>query len=265
MVVTKLNTVDFDKIVLLGIEEVYGFSRKDKSLLFAFDQPKSGELTGNNDVTYAEGKRGVRLATLKNNKTTGFSCENGYVVYSALAHQWGAEVEEATDEAPVKIRRIEFHKGAASVELDARYAIEGLQVYLANEDRTKKEQVAVTSNTADSAAEGSTAKITTVTMPTDVDADAQYMFVYDELVHVAKRIVNSSEKFAEDVELVINMLGQHICDETQYLIQCRMPKASVSGEWNLSLGSDPAVHNFSAEAMYDVCQDEAMLSELIIC
>lgn len=253
MVVTKLTTVDFDKIVLLGIEEVYGFSRKDKSLLFAFDQPKSGELTGNNDVTYAEGKRGVRLATLKNNKTTGFSCENGYVIFSALGHQWGAEVEEATEDAPVRVRRVELLKATdAGVTLAAIPAEGSLQVYETNADKTKKAKVEATA----------VEKAVTIT---DVIAGDTYMCIYDEEVTVAKRIVNDGEKFAEDVELVINMLGQDICTELQYLIQCRMPKASVSGEWSLSLGSDPAVHNFQAEALLDVCSDTTELSELIIC
>ena len=253
MTVTKLTNVDFDNITLLGIEEVYGFSRKDKSLLFAFDQPKSGELNGNNDVTYVEGKRGVRLGTLKRNKTTGFNCENAYVVYSALAHQWGSEVEEASETNPINVRRAELLTADdTGVTLSAKPVEGSLKVYETNEDKTKKAVVEATNSDAD------------VTI-TDVVKGETYLCVYDEAVSTAKRIINDGEKFSEDVELVINLLGQDICSGLQYLIQCRIFKAAVSGEWSLSFGSDPSVHNFSAEGMLDTCSGNTEISELILC
>lgn len=260
MNVTKLTSVDFDKIVMLGIEEVFGFSRSTGELRFAFDQIKSGELGGNNDVTYAEGKRGVRLATLKNNKTNTFSCENGYVIASALATQLGATIEMGSEENKIKVRRAEHVKlgedkktltlSAAPVENTLKY------VYLCNGDLTKKEAIA-----ADKF--GVAEKV--VTLTEEGISDDVYLCIYDEEVTVAKRIVNDGESFAEDVELVINMLGQDICSGVQYLVQCIMPKASVAGEWSLSLGNDPAVHNFNAEAMLDVCSTESELCEFIIC
>lgn len=258
MNVTKLTNVDFDKIVMLGIEEVYGFSRANGELRFAFDQVKSGELGGNNDVTYAEGKRGVRLATLKNNKTSNFSCENGYVIASALATQLGSEVEVASEDNKIKVRRAEYvvlGEDGTTLTLSAAPVANSMKfVYLCNGDMTKKEAIAEFT-VADKVATLGSAGV----------AGETYLCIYDEEVTVAKRIVNDGETFAEDVELVINMLGQDICSGVQYLVQCIMPKASVAGEWSFSLGNDPAVHNFSAEAMLDVCSVNKELCEFIIC
>lgn len=258
MNVTKLTNVDFDKIVMLGIEEVFGFSRATGELRFAFDQVKSGELGGNNDVTYAEGKRGVRLATLKNNKTSTFSCENGYVIASALATQLGSEVEIGTEENKIKVRRAEhvvLGEDGTSLKMSATPVANSMKfVYLCNSDMTKKEAI-----------DGFTVEGDVATLNAAGVAGETYLCIYDEEVAVAKRIVNDGETFAEDVELVINMLGQDICSGVQYLVQCVMPKASVSGEWNFSLGNDPAVHNFSAEAMLDVCSTTKELCEFIIC
>lgn len=254
MPITKLTNVDFDKIIMLGIEEVYAFDRSTGELKFAFDQIKSGELTGNNDVTYAEGKRGVRLATLKSNKTSGFNCENGYVVYSALATQMGAKIEEASEEAKIRVVRAELLAAAdGKVTLSAAPADDSLKVYETNSDKTKKAVVV-----------GATNADKVVTIP-DATAGEIYLCVYDEEVTVAKRVVNDGESFADDVKLVINMLGQDICTSQQYLIQCVMPKASISGEWNMSLGNDPAVHSFNAEAMLDVCSIDSELCEFILC
>lgn len=259
--VTKLTNVDFDKLVILGIEEVYGFSRSNGELLFAFDQIKSGELSGNNDVLYAEGKRGVRLATLKNNKTSSFSCENGYVIASALAAQWGSKVQEATAEAKVNVRRAYYVKlNADKTTLNLPSApVEGSLkfIYLCNPDQSKKESLALTT--------GFTVADKLVTLADEGVAGETYLCVYDEAVDVAKRIVNDGESFSEDVELIINILGQDVCTDLQYLIQAKMPKASVSGEWSLSMGNDPAVHSFQAEAMLDVCSIDKTQCEFIIC
>lgn len=260
MAVTKLTSVDFDKIIMLGIEEVYAFDRSTGELKFAFDQIKSGELTGNNDVTYAEGKRGVRLATLKSNKTSGFNCENGYVVYSALATQMGGKIEEASSTNKIKVVRAELLTAETlsttdnniGVTLSVTPVAGSLKVYETNSDKTKK------------ALATATEVGTKVTIADAVKGDV-YLCVYEEEVEVGKRVVNDGESFADDVKLVINMLGQDICTSQQYLIQCIMPKASISGEWNMSLGNDPAVHSFSAEAMLDVCSTDNELCEFILC
>lgn len=266
MKVNKLTNVDFDKIVMLGIEEVWGFSRANGELIFGFDQIKSGELSGANDTSYAEGKRGVRLATLKTNKTSSFTCENGYIIMSALAQQLGTEVEEASSSSKITVTRAE-HIAVVDASSTKTLTLGGtpkgasLKIYSTNSDKTKK---ALVSSEAYSI---SGTKVTLSGSGSEASAEAGdiYLCTYEEEVEVAKRIVNDGESFSEDVRLVINMLGQDICSGVQYLVQCIMPKASVSGEWSLSLGNDPAVHNFSAEASLDVCSTDNELCEFIVC
>lgn len=261
MAITKLTSVDFDNLIILGFEEVYGFNRSTGELDFMFDQIKSGELSGTHDTSYSEGKRGVRLATLKKNKTSKFTCENGYVVASALAKQLGGAIETASESSKVNVRRAEYVKlGAATTVLNlSSTPVDGSvkHIYLLNSDKTKKKSLDPTTDF--------TIADKVITLKTAGIEGDLYLCVYDEAVTVAKRFVNDGESFSSDEELIINLIGEDSCTSSQYLIQCRMPKASVSGEWSLNVGSDPAVHSFTAEASLDVCSTESELCEFIIC
>lgn len=282
----RLTNSNFDKMIIESIDEVMGFDKETGDLLFWFDQIKSGELTSENETVYAEGRQGVQLAAFDRNKTAGFSCENGYVVASALASQLGSEVVVASatnklviqvmDKFDVKVTR-EFSgsgenktatiKSTTLTRIDPTPAT-GKASYLSADpkDSTKVKGFVIGSDntkiaTLDLTVSGNSGE-KTFTMTYDpcgkddvstTEKSYTLLVVYDTEVTTGKQIINSGDKFNKNVKLVINFVAQEPCGGTKYLMQCIMPNAKASATFNLSAGDDPAVHNFEATALLDIC------------
>lgn len=254
-----LTNTAFDKLIIKSIEELYAFSLATGELKFAFDQMKSAELSGDNETVYAEGKLGLTLATLKRKKTAKFTCENGFVIASAMASQLGADVEEASVSSKIVVQRQEYITVAAAATditlTDTPVTGTLKYIYLLNSDLTKKKTFKLTD---DYTVTGSKATFTTA------PGAGTYLAIYEAEVSVAKRIVNSGDKFSETVKLVINMLGEDPCTHEDYLIQTTIPSADVSGTFSLSVGNDPAVQSFEANAMLNVCSTDKELFHTVI-
>ena len=100
-----------------------------------------------------------------------------------------------------------------------------------------------------------TAGIATVTLPTDVTATTggKFLVQYKGEAEQGQEIINAGDKYSSNVRLVINFVAQEPCGSKKYLMQCVMPNAKVSGTFSLSAGDSPAVQNFEASALLDVC------------
>lgn len=254
-----LTSTAFDKLIIKSIEELYAYSLMTGELKFAFDQMKSAELSGDNETVYAEGKQGLTLAALKRKKTAKFTCENGFVIASAFAAQLGSEVEDASSTKKVRVQRQEYitlAEGGTELTLTDTPATGTLKyIYKLNADLTKNKAYALTTDyTVD------TKKATFTTAP----GAATYLAIYDTDVEIAKRIVNSGDKFADTVKLVINMLGEDPCTHEEYLIQTTIPSADIAGTYSLSVGDNPAVQSFEANAMLNACSVDKELFTTVI-
>jgi len=341
---TRLTSADFDKMIIESIDEVMAYDRGNGELKFWFDQIKSGELTSDAEVVYAEGRQGVQLAAFDRNKTAGFTCENGYVLASAIATQLGSNLEVASNDDKLTIQIQDFFEqanGTTTIKLVGGSATAGQTADLsappATEDTLKYiykigndnsivkkldvvEVETVTSmptasenyvgkyvylNTGDDAGlylgkdNGASAEtrytfdgpieITETTEMFGIDytiegsgteevitgatltaflvaatKDTSYLAVYDTKVAVGKKIVNRGDRFAGNVKLVINFVAQDPCSGSKYLMQAIMPNAKVSGSFSLSAGDDPAVQNFEATAMLDVCSIDKELFTIVM-
>ena len=340
MQTNRLTSADFDKMIIESIDEVMAYDRGTGELKFWFDQIKSGELTSDAEVVYAEGRQGVQLAAFDRNKTAGFTCENGYVLASAIATQLGSDVITATDSAKLTIQVQDYFAQAAGTDtikrtdatddaaeeypLSATPNVGSLKyVYKIGNDNSivAKYEVAAAETvatlpatpTADDVGKyyilatvvGSGDAATTtytfnvvvnngtaqepsygydeLTTPAteademffvsggnlaallmDAEVTNNYLAIYDTDVAIGKKIVNRGDKFAGNVKLVINFVAQDPCDGNKYLMQAIMPNAKVSGSFSLSAGDDPAVQNFEATAMLDVCSIDKELFTIIM-
>lgn len=331
MQTTRLTSADFDKMIIESIDEVMAYDRGNGELKFWFDQIKSGELTSDAEVVYAEGRQGVQLAAFDRNKTAGFTCENGYVLASAIATQLGSDLEVATETDKLTIQVQDFFKqakGATTIKREGgtdeaakSYALSATAeadtmkfVYKIGNDNSivKKIEVVDVEQVATLPAAGATylGKYVEVTGDTDpglylgvdegtggthayawddvtitadnelfsvsddgttltaylvaAEADTTYLAVYDTKVSIGKKIVNRGDRFAGNVKLVINFVAQDPCSGNKYLMQAIMPNAKVSGSFSLAAGDDPAVQNFEATAMLDICSVDKELFTIVM-
>lgn len=328
MQTTRLTSADFDKMIIESIDEVMAYDRGNGELKFWFDQIKSGELTSDAEVVYAEGRQGVQLAAFDRNKTAGFTCENGYVLASAIATQLGSDLEVATDTDKLTIQVQDYFEQAAgattikrtdgTADAAATYPLSATAVddtlkymYKIGNDNSivkKYEVVTVTSygslptpatdgsdvgryitvsgtlyiGATDGAAEPTYSwEAVTITADNEMfsisddgteitaylvaaESKTTYLAIYDTEVSIGKKIVNRGDRFAGNVKLVINFVAQDPCSGNKYLMQAIMPNAKVSGSFSLAAGDDPAVQNFEATAMLDICSIDKELFTIVM-
>lgn len=261
MEITKLENVDFDKLTIIETDSILGFDKHDGSLKFMFDELKNTTTSGEQEVVYANGRQGVALAAIKKNKTAKITAENGYVVASAYAAQIGSKIETASENNKFEVQRYEYitAKAEGSIELAAEAKVTDLKyVYSLNSDRTKKDTIDVTA----AVAEGKT----TITAKTsgDIKANEEYLVIYTEEVATAKRIVNRGDTFSDTVKLVVNYICEDPCTNVKFIKQVTFGSADISGNFEFAVGDNPAVHNFEATAMRDVCSATSELFTEVI-
>ena len=264
MQMTRLTSADFDKMIIESIDEVLAFDKSNGELIFMFDQVISGEITSENETIFAEGRQGVQLASFDRNKTAGFTCENGYVQAGAIATQLGTEVRKADGTNGISydvIELKEIKKGATTVDLAQEAYLDDdvpavKYVYLLASDGSKAKTFTYgTAADANKFTAANESNKTTITLPTDLakNSDIKIMVQYEAVSSVGQEIINAGDKYSSNVKLVINFVAQEPCGGNKYLMQCVMPNAKVSGTFSLSVGDSPAVQNFEASALLDVC------------
>lgn len=299
MQMDRLSSAEFDKMIIESIDEVYCFDKETDDLLFFFDQIKSGEITSESDVVYAEGRQGVQLAAFDRNKTAGFTCENGYVQAGAIAVQLGSDLKNGETSYEVMETLDSATSGTPAAPTGvftlSEQATDGVTgVYLLGDDDTASERLANTGYSL-STSDYKTLTVSAVTTYEVDNATGTYYLVNGEytttepdgtytgdmykavstypakvLVHYVsstakgKKIINAGDKFSKNIKLVINFVAQDPCGGSKYLMQCVMPNAKASGTFSLSAGDDPAVHNFEASALLDVCSKDKELFYIVM-
>lgn len=295
MQMDRLSSAEFDKMIIESIDEVYCFDKETDDLLFFFDQIKSGEITSESDVVYAEGRQGVQLAAFDRNKTAGFTCENGYVQAGAIAVQLGSDLKNGETSYEVMETLDSATSGTPAAPTgvftlsETPTSVTG--VYLLGEDGTASKRLASTAYSVST----KTLTVSAITTYEVDNANGTYYLVNGEytttepdgtytgnmykavstypakvLVHyvsstaTGKKIINAGDKFSKNIKLVINFVAQDPCGGSKYLMQCVMPNAKASGTFSLSAGDDPAVHNFEASALLDVCSVDKELFYIVM-
>lgn len=256
-----VKNVNFDKLIIDSIDTVTAFSRTDGSILLMLDQLRDGTISNGAEVVYGTGRHGVRLSALDRNKTSTFSCTNGYVVASALAAQIGAKVELATEDAAFAVPHVEYitvSGDATSVTLE--YDVVGETgaeipfIYKSNHDKTQGEKFAIAAEA--SATEFSFAAASkTITLPTGVFSAGDVVIVpYDRKATVGKKLANIADQGSMSARIVLDITCCDVCDNNiKYHTVFEYPNAKIDGNFEMAFGDEPMVHNFGAEAMTDPC------------
>lgn len=259
-----ITAIDFDKLVIDKIDLVTAFSKSDGSLLLMFDEIKNGTITNAGEKVYGTGAGGARLSALNRNKTSGFSCTNGFVVASAIAAQTGSDIVVASTGSKIKTPTheiIDVAAGATTVVLsEIPVGVTGAEIkfiYKLQKDNTQGEKYAIAAMA--SATEFSLVPATkTITLPTDSFTEAGRLIVfYDYEASVGKKLMNKGDTFAKDCKLVLDILCRDVCDNsTVYHTKFVYPSASIDNNFEITVGDEPAVHNFAAEAMQNICSSD---------
>ena len=256
----SLTAIDFDKYVIDKIDIVTGVSKTNGELYFMFDEVKDGSIENGAEKVYGTGAHGNRISALNTNKTAKFACNNGFLVGGAVLAQIGGEAILASDENKIVTPNIEIIEvtDPTSVVLEqipvGETGAEISFINKANKDMTQGEKYAIGSvASATEFALDPTTK--TITLPTgEFEKGDHVIVIYNYEASVGKKITNSGNSYAKNCKLIIDVLCRDVCDnETVIHTKFVFPNANIDGNFNISIGNEPTVHAFSAEAIQETC------------
>lgn len=255
-----LTNVDFDKLVIDSIDSVTSFDKTDGSILFIFDQIKDGTIENGSETVFGTGKAGVRLSALDRNKTSKFTCTNGYVIANAFAAQLGADIEEASESNKFAVPHLQYITVEDPTKIVLEHTPTGITgkeiafIYKANSDNTQGEKYPIGATA--SATEFALDILTkTITLPTGIFKKGDIVIVpYDREATVGKKMVNSGEKFSKTARTVIDVTCRDVCDQSKvYHTIFVYPNAKIDGNFTMTFGNEPVVQAFACEALQDIC------------
>ena len=237
------------------LKEVFDLTFKDfntKQYLGTADQFQDMTLAQSQEDTFVLGKNDVKLYALSKNKEVTLSGTSAQFHDFLLALQVGTEIETGD----YRVEQIEvLTVDANSVKLTYKPEAANIKfVYVLDiNDSIVKVLTQVDALDAESPVEGVFAldKATgVITLNEDelIDGD-RVKVVYNAIAKGANRVTNDSQKFSKIAE--VTGVGRCVdaCSDEEYLIYLTLPKAKISGTFDVSLGSEPAVQNFECSAM----------------
>lgn len=224
---------------------------------------KSFKIAGSQDVVYAEGQDGAKLAAFDVGKVASISAENGTVDEGYLALQVGSEIVKVTNGSAILIREEFEIKEDSETSVVLSYKATGAT---GNEVRYIYKGDA-NGIPADTFTQGATASATafayapdtkTITLPTGVFKAGDIVIVdYYPTFKEYEEIANEGNKFSMAGEVIVDAWFTDLCTELDVPLQLYMAKGKISGEIDLSAGDQAAVQNIEIEALTRSCSGDA--------
>lgn len=267
-----LTAIDFDKFIIDSIDLATGFDITTGEVQFMMDEIKDGSIENGAEVIYLTGQNGARVGALDRNKTAKVSFNNAFMIGGAMATQIGNAPTVASVGSEFVVPAFEIidvTAGATTVTLaNVPVGTTGAEipfVYKANKDGTQGAKYGI--NVTASATQFSLVPATkVVTLPTGVfTAGGRLIVFYNYKAAVGKKYVNSGDKFAKTVKLVLDLLLRDTCDNSVvYHGKMVIDTAKIDGSFTIGIGNEPAAHSVVAEAVTNVCTSSKVLWTLYL-
>lgn len=204
-------------------------------------------IANSQDDTYALGKNEAKLAAFSKNKGMKLTGTSGQFEQFLIGLQTGSGVTIGENDYEMT-EVLTVAENAIKVKYNTK-AILNIDVMTANGnvDTTKILEL------AEAVTEGKytfTPATGAIAFFVDELADGTKVRVsYKTVASGSARITNDLKTFSKVVSIVGNTVVLDGCDNTEYLAQLVIPKAKVSGTFNIDLSGEPAVQSFEIECM----------------
>ena len=248
------GSVDFDKMLFKSLEDAYFYDISSGELLAQLDEPTNCEFSGEEEEQEYNGKSGSLIAILKKNKKFNVKIDNAYVTAGGLATQMGADIVKASSDNKIVIEREELVTAVTANNVttltltDTPISSTGVKrVYPAYDDNSANVDGKLTVTT------DYTVSDKTITL-VDNTKTGNFIVIYDTEVSTGRLIVNDANSFSKDVRGIFNVMLIDPCDNNkEYLTQVTVPKLSISGNFTISMGDNPATMSVEGKAIKSFC------------
>ncbi|MBQ0036427.1 MAG: hypothetical protein KBT35_05875 [Firmicutes bacterium] len=255
--------IDVSKLIITQVDQITCFNNANE-LEFILDELQDTTISNTEEKTDITGKGGRKIGSLKKNKAMTISGTNGLLVGGAMAAQTGSEVEQGTFK--VRVTDVMIANGDKAATEKVAVGTTGAEVgtiYKKNANGSlgdKLTQVASTPATGEFTYDPGTKEVSF--FAGDLADGTEVVAFYDIEVEAAK-ISNDSETYSKTLKMYVDVTAQDNCDNAyhgQFIIQ----RADFSGNFDLTMGSDPTVQAFEAESLAGGCTGSTNLWDFIV-
>lgn len=243
-------SVNAKRWLVQTFDDIMYFDNADDSLTFRMTDLQDVTWTNEQETYYALGLNGARIGSADRNKYSRLTVNNGAIVDGVIAAQTGSEwvngpvvMEnylddlETTDGKTVKLT----YKPQGDAGNEVKY------IYACGSDgvASKRYTQGTTASEANfSYADG------VITLPTNqFKAGDKVVAEYDIKINEAKKLTNMTNKFSSRGRMQASAWVQDPCSSKSFPARLIMDNAKVSGNFNITTGSDFAAQNVEFESM----------------
>ena len=249
-----------DNFTITSLDRIHAYDRVTKKGAFYLTELQNTNLSNTEDTVDITGKGGRLLKQIKRNKAVSITGASALLSGDLMAAQTGSEQTSssnylaripdvitvtAADITAGKVKTTFVAAGTAGSEiLDVR-------VMSDNGGLIKNTWTQATTAAENKYAYDPSTRELTLPTNASLTAGQKLVVMYDYTVSGSK-VVNNSDVFGKTLYLVIDCTGTDACDN-EYKCQFVVYRAQFSGEFDIELGGDQAIHNFSANSLIDTC------------
>lgn len=246
----QMKDVSMDKFTITEIEQIIGLDLMSEDVLFTLDELQDMTISNAEETTPITGKGGRKLSTLKRNKSVKVSGNSGLISGGLLKAQTGykgdisAEVSQTIlvwEILTVKDNKVTINGNPANTGgSEIKYVYEKKE----NGCHGKKYTQSPTAG-----ADLFTYADKVITFPEGVTGD---VIVYYDTEVTGKYMENLSDNYSAKCRILIEVTVQDNCEQ-QFCGRFNIPKADMSGNFDLALGGDGTKHPFELESLVGGC------------
>lgn len=250
--------INTEKLSITSVEMIHGYNNAGECE-FILDEVQNATVSNTEEKVNITGKGGRVLGSLKKNKAVKVTGSNGLVCGGMMAAQTGGEVT-ASDTMIVRATEILTVSSGSATLTWTPAKTESVKVYKKNADGTLGTALKAAATETPATGEYKLSdKAITVSASDSID---ELVCFYDREVSAAK-VSNASDSYSKVLTVYMDCLASDPCDNL-YRVQFVFPRADFTGNFDLAIGENPAVHSFEFESVAGGCGGRANLWDCII-
>ena len=237
-------------ITSVDVIKAYTFAGEPRFILDELQDAKIANTQEKQDIT---GKQGRKISSLKRNKAVTVSGTNGLVSAGMMEAQSGGTFENKTS-TPVDWTDylvVTGNKATTEYKAVGATGAEIAAIYIRNTDGTTGDKYTQAAKVGEKQFTYTPAS-KEIAFNTGAIEDGTEIIVFYTRNVAGDVLNNNSEKYSEKLKLYVDASAEDKCGNV-FHVQFYIPKADFSGDFELSMGDNQAVHAFEAESLAGGC------------
>lgn len=257
---------DIQNFVIERPKKIYFSNNSTGTLYFTLKDIKNIKIPCASESRTAVDAMGTKVAEYYSSKSAELTGEAAFFDMNLFAKQMGTDKKVATSTSTILTPQFETITFAADTLTYTTLKTPSdniTDIYeLKSGDLLGTKYTA--STTADATHFSYNTSTHVITLPTGLTTGSKILIKYYSNEQNAVEIVNSATAFPEAGELILEVIGNEICNQSNRVVAYYIfPNAKLSPDVDISVATD-GVHPFSFSAQQDYCSDDNKLFRIVI-